>query len=766
MIGAAVRRVEDPRLLVGEGRYVDDLHRIDALHVVFVRSPEAHARVAGVVFDPPSGSSARMFIGADLGLTSAMPVQNPSPVLSTPITQAPLADDEVCYVGQPVAVVVADKAADALDAAEAVVVEYQPLPVSVDHRTTLDDDAAEVHQGVETNRAVTLRGRFGNDFAEIAASQHSLTLEFDQHRGAAASMEGRAVLAEWDDANRRVHIWTSSQSPHAVRQTVAKVLGLSPALVRVTTPDVGGGFGPKAVVYPEEVVLAALARELRRPVKWVERRREHFTATIQQRGQCGTVNVAYDDRGRVKALAARLIHDLGAFVPYGVVVPMTTLRLMSGPYVVPSLDVEIECVYTNTTPTGAIRGAGRPNAIFILERVMDAIGADLGLDRFEVRRRNFIPTDSFPYQLELTASDGRPVTYDGGDYEAALETAAAAADLGGFPQRQEASAARGLHRGFGIASYVEDTGIGPYDGARIEILPDGDVVVDIGVSSQGQGHATVFAQICAEHLGVDPERVKVFGGDTDRYQQGVPTVASRTGQTTAAAVAATAGELAEIVRRLAAEKLEAAIEDIVLVGGAAMVIGQPGTEIPLGALAEGTQSTLGGSRPASDGSAGLAVEQVTAFGGSAFAYGTHIAEVEVDPDTGHVGVTRYVVVHDCGTILNPIIVNGQIDGGVAHGLGNVLSERVTHDENGQPLTTTFMDYHIMSAAEMPELVKLHTETPSPTNTLGAKGAGEGGTIPAAAAVVSAIEHAIGYPPGSITHYPVSSEWVRNAIVAR
>lgn len=766
MIGAALRRLEDPRLIVGEGRYVDDISRPDLLHAVIVRSQEAHALVTGVEFEAPDGSTARLFTPADLGLSTPMPVQNPAAAFPSLLTQAALATGEVCYVGQPVSVVVADTVADAIDGAEAVTIDYDPLPVSVDHRTTLADRANPVHQDEGSNLAATLKAGFGREFADVAKSHRTLELDFDQHRGAVASMEGRAVLAEWDDANGRIHIWTSSQSPHAVRQIVANVLGISTALVRVTTPDVGGGFGPKAVVHPEEVVVAALARKLRRPVKWVERRREHFISTIQQRGQSGSVEVAYDDTGRIGAIRARLVHDLGAFAPYGLVVPMTTLRLMSGPYVVPSLDVEIECVYTNTTPTGAIRGAARPNAIFILERVVDAIASDLGLDRAEVRRRNFIPVDSFPYQLEITASDGRPVTYDGGNYEAALDSAVTTADLAGFQKRQDESAARGLSRGFGIASYVEDTGIGPYDGARIEILPDGEVVVDIGVSSQGQGHATVFAQICAEHLGVDPERVRVFGGDTDRYQQGVPTVASRTGQTTAAAVAGTAGELAGIVKSRAADRLEAAVEDIVLANGSAMVVGQPGTEIPLGVLAEGAQSTFGGSRLASQGSAGLAAEQVTAYGGSAFTFGTHVAEVEIDPETGHIKVVRYVVVHDCGTVLNPMIVNGQIDGGVAHGLGNVLSEKVVHDENGQPVTTTFMDYHIMSAAEMPELIKLHTETPSPTNALGAKGAGEGGTIPAAAAVVSAIEHAIGIPSGSITHYPVSSEWVRNAIVAR
>jgi carbon-monoxide dehydrogenase large subunit len=604
---------------------------------------------------------------------------------------------------------------------------------------------------------------YGDAGEAIESAANVVTLDFDQHRGALASLEGRAVLAEWDGRDDRLAIWTSSQSPHAVRDAVADYLGLSSDVVRVTTPDVGGGFGPKAVVHPEEVVIAAAAMHFGAPVKWTERRREHFTATIQQRGQGGVVEAAYDGDGKVLALRARLSHDLGAFVPYGVVVAVTTMRLMSGPYVVPNLDVEIDCVFTNTTPTGAIRGAGRPNATFMLERVMDAIAADLSLDRAEVRRRNFIPADSFPYQLEIAASDGNPLTYDGGDYQAGLNAAIAAADLAGFEQRQAVARAEGRLRGFGIASYVEDTGLGPYDGARIEILPSGEVVVDTGVSSQGQGHATVFAQICAGHLGVDPARVRVHGGDTDRYAHGISTVASRTGQTGASAVHITAAELAETVKEMAAAELEAAPEDIVLTNGTAMVVGQPGSEIPLGDLAASAQPKFGGAVPEGQQRPGLSSERVVPYGGSAFTYGTHVAEVEIDEETGHVAVVNYVVVHDCGTILNPMIVDGQIDGGVAHGLGNALSERVVYNDAGQPVTTSFMDYRLISAAEMPALTKIHMETPSPTNALGAKGAGEGGTIPAAAAVVSAIENALGGVDPPITHYPVSTEWVLGAV---
>lgn len=766
MIGKALRRVEDPRLVSGRGRYVDDLEAVGALHAVFVRSQEAHALIRSIEFDEDSHPGARLLTAHDLDLTAPMPVQNPSPLLSRPMTSPPLAWEEVCYVGQPIAMLVAPAPVECIDAAESVFVDYEPMPVSADHRTSLDPDAHTTHAGADSNLAATLKVGFGDASSVIAACANVITLDFDQHRGALASMEGRAVLANWDPIEERLTIWTSTQAPHAVRSMVAECLGMSPLDVRVVSPDVGGGFGPKAVVYPEEVALAAAARSLGRSVKWVERRREHFVASIQQRGQSGTVDVAHDDEGRILALRARLIHDLGAYAPYGVVVGMTTLRLLSGPYRIPNLDAEMSCVFTNKTPTGAIRGAGRPNATFILERVMDTVASAVGIDRAEVRRRNLVPPDDMPYQLELPASDGKPVTYDGGDYPAALEAALAAADVDGFSERRARSRERGRLRGYGIASYVEDTGIGPYDGARVEILATGEVVVDTGTSSQGQGHATVFAQICGDHLGVDPEKVRVRFGDTDGYAQGLPTVASRTGQAGANAVHVAAGELADIVKRLAASRLEAAYEDIVLEGGVAMVIGQPGSEIPLGDLASSSQARFGGSVRPDQMLPGLSAERTVPYGGSAFTYGTHVAEVEIDPDTGHVSVVGYVVVHDCGTLINPMIVDGQIDGGVAHGLGNALLERIVHDETGQPLTTSFMDYPLMTAADMPPLVKVHMETPSPTNALGAKGAGEGGTIPAAAAVVSAIEHALGDLPTPITHYPVSSQWVHSALQTR
>jgi carbon-monoxide dehydrogenase large subunit len=763
MIGQALRRLEDPRLVTGSGQYVDDKTMPGLLHAVFVRSIEAHARIESVTVEGDLPTGAQIFTSSDLDLTSPMPVQNPSPLIAQPLNPPPLATDEVCYVGQPIAVAVAEWVHDAIDAAEAVQVAYDPLPAIVDYRRALDPDAPPAHDGGDSNLVASLRAGFGDIEAVFASATGTVSITVDQERGAVGSLEGRAVLGMWDDSDAQLVLWTSTQAPHAVHSNLASYLRLSPDDLRVIAPDVGGGFGPKAGVYPEEYVVAALARELGVPVKWTERRREHFVATLQQRGQFGELEAAFDDQGGILGLRAHLIHDLGAYVPYGVVVPMTTLRLISGPYAISAIEAQVDCVFTNATPTGAIRGAGRPNANFAVERVMDAVAAEVGLDRAEVRRRNFIAADDLPYTIGLPGSDGNPVCYDSGDYRRGLEEALRAADLAGFDDRRRGSEERRMLRGYGIASYVEDTGTGPYDGARLEVLTNGDILLETGAAAQGQGHATVFSQIVSHTLGVDSARVRVRGGDTSRYRQGIATVASRTGQTTAAAVALAAGGLAEEIKRRAAAQLEASISDLVLERGNVMVVGQPGSEISLAQLAADAQPKFGARVTPGQDTSGLSAERVFAFNGSAYTYGTHVAEVEIDPETGRVEVMAYTVVHDCGTMLNPMIVDGQIDGGVAHGLGNALRESTRFSDDGQPLATSFMDYLLTSAGEMPPLTKIHFETPAPDNPLGAKGAGEGGTIPVAAAVASAIEHAIGDPAVTVRHYPVTSEWVFSAL---
>lgn len=504
------------------------------------------------------------------------------------------------------------------------------------------------------------------------------------------SMEPRGVVALLDATFDQLVVWSSTQSPYPLRKHLVEFLGVDQDRVRVIAPDVGGGFGPKANLYAEEYVVAALALKLGVPIKWVETRREHFVATLQQRDQSQMFQVAVDHDGRMLGLRGRIVHDNGAYVPYGLVLPSTGLQLTPGPYVVPTMDVALQVVYTNKTPTNPIRGAGRPYATFAIERVVDAIAREIGIDRAEVRRRNFIPADAFPYVREIKSRDGTPVTVDSGDYELALDNALAA--VKGFATRRAESEAIGRLRGLGIASYTEDTGLGPFEGARVEVLPSGDVVIDTGAASQGQGHDTVFAQLVSSELGVDPTRVRCRSADTGHYGYGISTAASRTAVTAGSSVHLAAKEVADMARSLAAERLEANEDDLVFENGMVKVVGQPGAEVSLASLAGSMQGTGATPLPGGRQLPGLAADRAFQMTKPAFAFGTHTAEVEIDPETGFVDVIHYVVAHDCGVVLNPMIVDGQIDGGVAHGLGNALSERVSFTDDGQPVSTTFMDY--------------------------------------------------------------------------
>ncbi len=530
---------------------------------------------------------------------------------------------------------------------------------------------------------------------------------------------------------------------------IAEYLSLDPDRVRVVAPDVGGGFGPKAAVYPEEVVVAALAIRLGRPVRWLEGRRENLTCMLQQRDQFWTLRGGFDRNGRILGIEGHVVHDNGAYVPYGLLLPATSLRLISGPYRIESVDVALDSVYTNRVPTSPVRGAGRPHAVFALERLLDAAARALGMDRAEIRRRNLVRPGDMPYQVPIPLPGGTTVTYDSGDYPTALEKALEAGDWVGFEARRREAATRGRKRGLGLAMYVEDTGLAPADPAIARLLPDGKVLLLVGTPSQGQGHATTLAQVAADHLGCLPEQVEVRAGDTRLVPAGGATVASRTAVTVVNSAARAARGLAELLKRLAAELLEASEDDLILADGRVEVRGQPDTSIPLAVLA----ARFPASRLAQEVEE-LSVTAESPYRGPAFAYGAHVAEVEVDPEVGDVDLVAYTIVHDCGVPINPMIVNGQIDGGFAHGLGNALFERIVHSPDGQPVTTTLMDYRIPSATDVPTPLKLHLETPSPFNPLGVKGAGEGGTLPVAAAVASALEDALGRP---MNHHPITLE---------
>ena len=760
--GAPVQRVEDDRLLRGHGRFTDDFGE-GALECCFVRSPYAHAKITSI-----DATAARAMPGVVAVYTAAdlpfggvdLPLLIPHPNLTHGRTQRCLASERVRYAGEAVAFVIAEDRYLAEDAAELVEIEYEPLPVVITPEVA---ERAEhlVHDDVPGNVAAELLQELGDVGAALKAAPRKTKLRFRYERGAAAPMEGRAIWARWSSAERKLTVYDSTQSPTSIRGGLAVLFGLPESSVDVIAPDVGGGFGPKIMLfYPDELLVPYAAMQLGRPVKWTEDRQEHFLAVNQERGQVHEVEVGFDDEGHVLALSDDFIHDAGAYTPYGIILPIITAAQVPGPYRLPSYRVRFRDLYTNAVPTSPYRGAGRPHACFVMERTLDAIAAELGLDRVEIRRRNLVQPDQFPYEVGVVWQDGNKVVYDSGDYPALLDKAVAL--LGPKPQ--------GEHVGMGIGIYVEGTGVGPYEGAHVQVLVSGKVVAATGIPSQGQAHATVWAQVVADELGVDVADVEVTSGDTRRFPWGVGTFASRGAVTAGNAMHVAARMVAEKARHIAADHLEVAPEDLELVQGRVRVRGAPDRGMPLGAVAvlsNPVRYAFGGGTeaatqfaarprpgpPLQDGEQpGLEATGYYSPPGSTWAAGCHAAYVRVDPKTFRLEILRYVVVHDCGRVINPLVLQGQIEGGVAQGIGGAFYERLAYDSDGQLRNASFMEFLMPYATEIPPIEIDHIETPSPLNPLGVKGAGEAGVIPVGAVIASAIEDATGIP---ISEMPLS-----------
>jgi len=760
--GAPVARIEDPRLLSGGGNYVDDIVLPGMLHAAFLRSPVAHGRIRSIDRSAAGAMPGvhAVYTMADFAAISGgpMPPMAPHPLLKTPITCRPLTDDEVRYAGEPIAIVLAESRARAEDALAAIVLDIEHLPTVADARAAAVKGAPRVHSERESNLIATLRGTHGKVDEVFATAAHRFVESFATHRGGCHAMECRGVVASVDGASGDLTLFTSSQSPYMVRRFLAGYLGRDESEIRVVAPDVGGGFGPKANVYPEEFAVALAAIQSGRPVKWIEDRQEHFLATTQQRDQFWTLEVACDAQGRMLGVRGRCVHDNGAYAPYGLILPATALASFPGPYALEAFDIAIDVVLTNLVPTSPVRGAGRPNTAFVLERLADCVARRLGLCRAEVRRRSFVRADQMPYVTGGKMRDGSPVAYDSGDYANALDLVLEKIDAAGIAQRRTAAAKRGRLLGLGLASCVEDTGLGPFEGATVRVTPAGKVIVSTGAASQGQGHATIFAQIAADALGVDIGDVIVRSGDTGAFPLGISTIASRIAVTAGSSIEIAARKVRDKAIKVAAHLLEVAEHDLEIGDGAVRVVGVAGMNVTLAAIARTLSGAAGVKLPAGV-EPDLAATGYFETSQLAFAYGSHACEVEIDPDTGDARITRYVVAHDCGRLINPRLVDGQIRGGVVHGIGNALFERMQHDEAGQPLTTTYGDYLLPAASEMPDIEIHHIETPSPRNPIGVKGAGEGGTIPAAACVISAIEDALGATAPPITMHPVSPEQI-------
>ncbi len=758
-IGQPIVRIEDAALLTGAGRFVDDVPVRDALEATFVRSAFAHARIRSI-----DVAAARAAPGVHAVLTYAdvrplltqdrMPLELRVETLPENITPYPLAKDEVVFVGEAIVAVIADSRYAAEDAAALVRVDYEPLPAVADCVAAIAPGGPRVDTRQPANIIKEFRQSYGNAEAAFAGAPHKAALRLKTHRGCAHPIEGRAVLARYDELEDRLTVWDSTQETHDLRGHLMALFGLDENQVRVITADVGGGFGCKHLFYPEEAVVVAASLMLRRPVKWIEDRRENFAATVQERDQVWDIEVAFDSEGRLLGIRGRMVHDQGAYTPRGTNLPTNASTALPGTYVLPSLDLRVIVAATNKVATLPVRGAGYPEGTFAIERCLDAIAHTLGLDLAEVRRRNLVPADKMPYATGLTARSGASITYDSGDFPKMMATVLAAIDHAGFAARQQEARTQGRYLGLGMAMGIKGTGRGPFESARVRIDRSGKVTVFTGAVAIGQGLKTAFAQICAEQLGVAPRDITVIAGDTGAISLGMGAFASRQTVMGGSAVHVAAGVVGDKVRKAAAEILEVDEGDLELRDGRVEVKGVPRHGLGFGELAIAMAGVPGYKLP---GDLPPGLEHAHNRLGSSLTYaGAFMAvELEVDAETGRVELHKIVVVNDCGVAINPTMVRGQVIGSVVHTLGNTLFERMVYDAQAQPQTTTFADYLLPTSPELPNIEVILVEYPSRTNPLGVKGAGETACIPVPAAIVSAVENALTPFGVRLTEFPLS-----------
>ena len=765
LVGARIRRREDPRLITGRATYTDDFKTIGTLYASFVRSPYGHAKIRAIqtsaAKDHPGVVA--VYVGADLAEAGVkgLPCAHKLPELNVPPHPA-LAIGEVRYVGEPVAVVVANDPYLARDAAELVEITYDEQPVVVDPLKALEGKTL-VHESFGTNVAFRLPIAAGDTDAAFKAADVVIKQRFINQRLAPVPVETRSVLAEWNPGEEGLTITTSTQIPHLLRTQLAVALGLPENHIRVIAPEVGGGFGAKLNVYSEEIACGWIAMQLGRPVKFNETRSECFTAMIHGRDQVDDVEVAVKNDGTILGLRLRVVANLGAYFQLLTpVIPTLTLLMAPGCYAIKNISTECIGVFTNTMSTDAYRGAGRPEATYLIERTLDLIARKLDLDPVEVRRRNFIKADSFPHTTAMG------LTYDSGKYEATMDQALKAADYAGLRKQQAEARKAGRLLGIGLSTYVEVCGMGPsaampaagWDSATVRVEPTGAVTVLTGVSPHGQGEETTFAQIVADELGVPLEQISVVHGDTDRVQYGVGTFGSRGTAVGGAALKLALDVIREKAMKIAAHQWEASPDDVEYRDGKIMVKGDPSkamTTAEAGFLAFMGDKLPPGLEPGLDATRRFEPPNFV------YPFGTHICIVEIDPQTGSTKIVRYLATDDCGKVINPMIVAGQVHGGLAQGIAQALFEEVVYDDDGQLLTGTLMDYAVPRAGQLLNFELDHTTTPTDVNPLGVKGVGEAGTIGSTPAVVNAVIDALA--PFGITHIdmPLKPEKVWAAI---
>jgi aerobic carbon-monoxide dehydrogenase large subunit len=774
-VGRSLLRREDRRLLTGRGQFIADLELPRILHAAFIRSPVAHAHIRSVDL-----SRAAAAPGVVLALSGADLVRLLPPLPDTQLSlpskwmsrvhhefhnpqQPGLAYDKVRHVGEAFAVIVAESRYAAEDAAELAITDLEPLPAVVSAEAALAPGAPLIHEYLQTNLFGAFSIAKGDVAATMARAPHRLQRRFYHHRYAAMPIECRGVAAVHDPRTDTITIWSATQVVHWVRREVAAILGLPEARVRCLALDVGGGFGLKGHVYPEDLVIPFLARRLGRPVRWIEDRHEHLQCSAHSRDQLHEVEIGFDDDGKILALQDNFTLDCGAWNPIGGGVPYNTAAHLTGPYKIDHLAVSARTAATNKVPNTAYRGAGRPEAVFAMERIIDLVAGSLGLEPAEVRRRNMIRAEEMPYRQGILYRDGEAIVYDSGDYLGGLQKALdAVGGVAAFRERQRKARQKGQYFGLGIGCYVEGTGVGPFEGATVRIDPSGKVYVSSGAASQGQGMETIFAQIVADMWSVAPDDVVISLADTAVIPSGSGTFASRSTVTLSAAIHHASERVREKAFAIAANLLECAPADLELRDGGVGVVGVPGAAVSLAKLAHAARPGWDHGRPQGV-EAGLEETHYWEPPTVTWSYAAHVAIVEVDPEIGRVEIDKYAIAHDCGVVVNPLLVEAQIAGGTAQGLGGILLEDIAYDPQGQLLAGSLADYMVPTACDVPEMVLIHQHSPSPLNPLGVKGVGEGGAVAPPAAIANAIADALAPFGAEFNSTPIKPERVVEAI---
>ncbi|MSP94821.1 MAG: xanthine dehydrogenase family protein molybdopterin-binding subunit [Alphaproteobacteria bacterium] len=744
--GNRVGRLEDLPLLRGVARFADDLRLPGLLHASFVRSSHGHAIIRGIDKDAALALPGvhAVFTAADFAphlKLDRLIVGLPSASYRQDVNRPVLAGDEVVHVGEPIAIVIADNRYVAEDAASLVEVDYEPVPAIADARRALEPGSPKVHRAAPHNLLAEFDVAYGDADAAFAAAAHVFKEQLYQHRGGGHSIECRAAVARYDTLEDRVTLWSSTQTPHTARTLLSDILGWDETRVRVITPEVGGGFGPKLIFYPEDVAVTLAAILMERPVKWIEDRREHFVASTQERDQFWDIEIAVDKDARILSIRGALIHEHGAYTARGVNLPYESAQTVTLPYEVPAFSLNVKLALTNKVPVTPVRGAGQPQGCFAMERLLDRVARELKIDRAEVRNRNLITAAKMPYAKPLKSRGGMQVVLDSGDYPRCQAMVLEAVGWRDFPVAQKAARSKGRHIGIGLANFVKGTGRGPFEPVSVRIAASGKIHVSSGAAAMGQSTKTMLAQIVAEQLGGAIHNIAVISGDTAAIPMGIGGFNSRQAVMAGSSAHLAAIEVREKALLIASKLLNVAADELDIDGDAVQIRAKPKTRIALGDIARAVAGIPGLALPGGV-SPGLAATASFVRDEMAFANGAAAAIVEVDAETGAVKILKFVIAHDCGRIINPMIVDGQIIGGVAHGIGNALFEYMGFDESCQPVTANFADYLLIGATETPHIETLHMESPSPLNPLGVKGVGECGVLPAAPAIISAIEDAL------------------------